>query len=199
MIVLFAFLLALSPSVPEGLAFEKWFVERSVEVEIARSTPIPWLRGTAELPVRAGDVEAVLLDFGGYRELMAPAVSKVDVLESGEMTARLHMIWRYPFPLRNRDAIVRYRGERRADGGLRLTWQDETRPGDPSEGVRIARVAGETDVVSLVPDRCRVTYTYLGDLGGRFPRSAEEKAWRAEPVGYFRALRRRLHLPDPTS
>jgi hypothetical protein len=196
-IALFAFLLALSPGLPEGVAFEKWFVERDVEVEIARSAPIPWLRGTGELPVRAGDIQAVLLDFGGYRELMAPAVSKVDVLESDEMTARLHMVWRYPFPLRNRDAIVRYRGERRADGGFRLAWQDETRPGDPSEGVRIARVAGETEVVALGHDRCRIIYTCLGDLGGRFPSSAEEKAWRAEPVGYFRALRRRLRLPDP--
>lgn len=128
---------------------------------------------------------------------MSPAVSKAAVLDSGDRAARLHMVWHYPFPLRNRDAIVGYRGQTLPGGAFRLTWQNEEEPGDPSEGVRIERVAGETIVEALGADRCRVTYTYLGDLGGRFPRSAEDKAWRAEPVGYFRALRRRLHLPDP--
>jgi len=196
MISVLAFTLALAAGVPRDLVFEKWFVERNVTVEIAR-TQIPWLRGTGELPASASDVESVLLDFRGYRELMAPAVLKADILESGEMTARLHMVWRYPFPLRNRDAVVRYRGERLPGGTFRLSWQDETHPGDPAEGVRIAHVAGETTVVSLASNRCRLIYTYVGDLGGSFPRSAEEKAWRAEPVGYFHALRRRMHLPDP--
>ena len=198
MILFWTLAVGLASAVPENLAFEKWFVERGVAVEIARSPgPIPWLRAAGELPAPASEIESVLLDFSAYRDLMAPAVLKADVLGSGERTARLHFVWHYPFPLRNRDAIVGYRAERLADGRFRLTWQDEVRPGDPSEGVRIARVAGETIVASAGPDRCRVTYTYYADLGGSFPRSAEEKAWRAEPVGYFRALRRRLHLLDP--
>jgi hypothetical protein len=41
-----------------------------------------------------------------------------------------------------------------------------------------------------------VTFTYFGDLGGKFPAWAKEKAWREEPVQYFRAIRRRLGLPD---
>ncbi|HEX7253843.1 MAG TPA: hypothetical protein VF376_13250, partial [Thermoanaerobaculia bacterium] len=84
MSALFGLLFALASGAPEDTAFEKWFVERGVDVEIARSASIPWVRGTGELPVRAGDVESILLDFGRYRELMEPAVSKVEVLESGE-------------------------------------------------------------------------------------------------------------------
>ena len=82
-------------------------------------------------------------------------------------------------------------------GGLLVTWRDDANPGDPAEGVRIARVAGETRIEPLGPDRCRVTYTYLGDLGGNFPAAAEEKAWKAEPVGYLLAIRRSLALPIP--
>jgi hypothetical protein len=183
---------------PEGLLFERWFVERDVEVWIARRPgPTPWVRGTGELPIAAERVEAGLLDFAGYGRFMAPAVLKATVMDSADATARLHVVWHYPFPFRNRDAVVRYRGERLLDGRFRLVWQDEARPGDPSAGVRIDKVAGETLVEPLFPDRCRVIYTYYGDLGGSFPRSAEEKAWRAEPVAYFRALRRLLHVPDP--
>jgi len=58
-------------------------------------------------------------------------------------------------------------------------------------------VAGETRIEPLSPDRSRVTYAFLGELRGKFPRAAEEKAWRAEPVEYFRALRRRLGINDP--
>ncbi|MGH9367481.1 MAG: START domain-containing protein [Thermoanaerobaculia bacterium] len=190
---------ALLAAVPPGLEFEAWFTQRGVSVEIARRPgPIPWVRGTGELPVPAEKVEAVISDFAGYRKLMAPAVEKAVVIEAGERTARLHMVWDYPFPLRDRDAVVRYRGERLEEGGFRLIWRDEARPGDPSGGVRIEKVAGETRVDPLGPGRCRVTYTYLGDLGGSFPRSVEEKAWRHEPLGYFYALRRALGLPQPS-
>lgn len=119
------------------------------------------------------------------------------MLESSGSSARLHVVWPYPFPLRNRDAVIEYRFETLADGSVVLSWSGNARPGDPREGVRIDRVEGETRATELAPGSSRVTYTYLGDLGGKFPRSAEEKAWRAEPVEYFRALRRRLRIPDP--
>jgi hypothetical protein len=61
------------------------------------------------------------------------------------------------------------------------------------------RVLGETRVEPLGPSRCRVTYTYLGDLGGKFPAWAQEKAWKEEPVQYMRAIRRRLEIPDPVN
>ena len=65
------------------------------------------------------------------------------------------------------------------------------------EGVRIQRVAGETRIEPLGLARCRVIYSYLGDLGGKFPASAQERAWKEEPIQYIRALRRGLKIPDP--
>jgi hypothetical protein len=185
--------LAVLPGAPE--AFVPWFTESGVEVSIAREAErIPWIRGVAELPASSEAIRRIVTDFPRYRELMAPVVAKAAVLESGPSSARIHFVWDYPFPLRDRDAIVLYAWESGEQGIFRLTWRDDARLGDPGEGVRIPRVEGETVVEPLGPDRCRVRYTYLGDLGGKFPKAAEEKAWRKEPVAYVLALRRRLAL-----
>jgi START domain-containing protein len=196
-VILALVLAASSAAIPPNLPFQPWFKSRGVQVEIARVPgSAPWLRATAELPVPAEKVTAILTDFRHYRDLFAPAIKKAEILEGLDSGARIHFVWPYPFPLRNRDAIVVYRGQTLEDGRFVLTWKEDARPGDPHEGVRVEHVAGETVVEPLGPDRCRVTYTYLGELGGKFPAWAEDKAWREEPVQYIRALRRRLNLPD---
>ncbi len=156
----------------------------------------PWVRGSAELATPSTAVERVLTDYGRYKQIFAPALKTARVLEERDAAARLHVVWPYPFPLRNRDAVIRYRGRSEEGGRFVLSWEADAKPGDPHEGVRIEKVSGETLVEPLRDNRCRVTYTYLGELGGRFPASIEEKAWREEPVQYFRALRRTLKLPD---
>lgn len=190
-------LAALLAPVPDGFAFEDWFSSRGVHVAIARGRGSPWLRGSGEIPAAAKNIADVVSDFRGYREIFAPALKKATVLAADSSSARLHLVWPYPFPLRNRDAVVSYQFAPFPGGGFVLSWSGDARPGDPREGVRIAKVAGEARIEPLGPDRSRLTYTFLGDLGGKFPRTAEEKAWRAEPVEYFRALRRRLGIPDP--
>lgn len=195
MIGLAVVLIALSV-VPADLPFAHWFASRGIRVEIARVPQgPPWLRGTAEIPVAAGRVFEALTGFERYRELFSPALKTAAVLDRGPDFAHLHLVWPYPFPYRNRDAVVLYRAEK-SEGGFLLSWKSDPRPRDPREGTRIERVAGETRVVGDGTDLCRVTYTYLGDLGGNFPAWAQEKAWRDEPVQYFRAIRRAVGLPD---
>lgn len=186
------------PGMPSDASFTPWFTSRGVAVEIARQSSGPaWIRGRGEIPASAARVAAVLSDFDHYRDFFAPAVRKADVVERESPTAaRLHFLWPYPFPFANRDAVVRY--ELTSEGGVfRVSWHSDPKPKDPHEGTRIERVMGAAAVEPAGPDACRVTYTYFGDLGGKFPASAVEKAWREEPVQYFRAIRRRLSLPDP--
>ena len=190
-------LLCLGASAPAGVEFTPWFTSRGIEVRIARSPGgLPWLRGSGEIPAPALKVAAVLSDFPRYRELFSPAAKKADVLESDRASARIHFVWPYPFPYTNRDAVVRYRIEELEGGSYLLSWKSEARPGDRREGTPIERVSGETRVEPVGAESCRLTYTYLGDLGGKFPAWAQEKAWREEPVQYFRAIRRKLGLAD---
>jgi hypothetical protein len=186
-------------AIPADLSFAPWFTSRGISVDISRqpSGP-PWIRGRGEIPASASTVAAALSDFGRYRELFSPAVKKADVLDREGRAARLHIVWPYPIPYSNRDAIVRYESASAADGGAVISWRADAKSGDPREGTRIERVAGETRIEPAGEGRCTVTYTYLGDLGGKFPAWAQEKAWREEPIQYFRAIRRRLGLPDLT-
>lgn len=199
-LALAAALLFCVAAAPSDSAFTAWFTSRGIAVEIARQPAgPPWIRGRGEIPVSAAAVAGVLADFKHYRELFSPAVKKAEVLDIdafSPLSARIHFVWPYPFPYSNRDAVVRYESAARDAGGFRIAWKTDARPRDPSEGVRIERVEGETSIDPAGPDACRVVYTYFGDLGGKFPAFASEKAWREEPVQYFRAIRRRLGLPD---
>ncbi len=192
-----AALIACGPAAGEDLDFAPWFTSRGIEVRISRpAAGPPWIRGRGEIPAPASRVAALLSDFSRYRDLFAPAVKKADVLESDGASARIHFVWPYPFPYTNRDAVVRYQVEELGGGAFRIAWKSDPRPGDRREGTPIERVSGETRVEPAGNEACRVTYTYLGDLGGKFPAWAQEKAWREEPVQYFRAIRRKLGLPD---
>ena len=190
--------LVFAGAAPPDSAFSPWFTSRGVSVEIARQPSGPaWIRGRSEIPASASAVANVLSDFGHYRELFSPGVRKAGVLEKNSSSARLHLVWPYPFPYSNRDAVVSYETAALEGGAYRISWRSDPRPSDPHEGTRIERVEGETRIDPAGSDACRVVYTYFGDLGGRFPAWAEDKAWREEPVQYFRALRRRLGLPEP--
>lgn len=190
--------LLLAVAVPVDLEFRPWFVDREISLARTRSgSQTPWIRAVAQIPAPAERVFALIENYAGYRELFAPLIQKATILEARDSNVRLHLVWPYPFPFRKRDAIVRYEAERLSDGSFRLSWHDDSREGDPAEGVRIARVAGETRIQPMSVDRCRVTYIFLGDLGGSFPSAFEESAWKHEPIGYVLALRRALGLPIP--
>lgn len=180
---------------PPQAAFSPWCTKEGVTVSIARrADQLPWIRGEGLIHTSAEKVFLLLSRFEEYGQLFHPAMKSATVLDRASNSARLHILWTYPFPLRDRDAIVRYQARREGNGAFLIWWESDARPGDPHTGVRIEQVAGQTEVLPLDSLHCRLIYTCLGDLGGHFGKRIEEKAWRAEPIGYFEYLRHRWEL-----
>ncbi len=179
---------------PPDSAFEPWFEEKGVAVARAMQPqrPLPWIRGVAELDAPPAEIARVLGDYAGYEAIFEPILESVRVLEAQGDTARVHLVWAYPFPLRDRDAIVAHRLVTRPDGSVLLECSGDPREGDPQTGVRIATVEGRTEVLPREGGGSRVVYTYYGDLGGDFGRGGNERAWRGQPVHYVESLRRAL-------
>jgi len=191
-----AALVLLLSAAPSDDAFKPWVEKDGASISIARTErkEAPWIRGTKTLDARCEEVAAVLTDWSAYAKTFAPVVKKAEVLESGERHARLHLVWPYPWPLRSRDAVVRYEVSEEGDGSgvTAIRWRADAREGDPKRaGVRIETVEGST---MLVPEgeRCTVVYTYLGDLGGDFGKSGNEKAWKGQAPHYFESIEKAL-------
>jgi hypothetical protein len=185
---------ALLLAVPAESAFEPWFQERGVAVAKAAQadSELPWIRGVAELEASPAQVEKVLADFGAYKAIFDPILASAEVLGTEGGTTRMHLVWGYPWPLRDRDAIVAHTLQTHPDGTVVLEWKGDARPGDPQTGVRIQVVEGRTEVVPRASGGSRLTYTYYGDLGGDFGQGANEKAWHNQPLHYVEALRKLL-------
>ncbi len=197
--ILIASLLLLASSVaatPPETSFVPWFEQDGVKVEMARTREeTPWIRASAEIAAPVAEVEAIVTDFEHYSEIFHPMFKKIEVLEHSKDRARVHAVWPFPWPLRDRDGVFEYTTSDSAGGATTLQWTNGARPGDPSAGVRISGIAGTLRLTPTAPNRCRVVYTYYGDLGGSFGESRNQKAWRGQPILYFAAIRRRSEKP----
>ena len=179
-----------SGSIPHDAGFQPYFEKNGVTVEIFRSRQQePWIRGSFTVPASAESVFRLLSDFSRYSEIFSHEVASATVVASTDRFSVLHLVWDMPFPISNRDALVRYQADRCPDGGYRIYWlQEPTDANIPVNGIRIREVEGETVIRADGAARCAVTYTYYGELGGRLPGWMKEHAWRKEPVQYSRAV-----------
>ncbi len=175
-------------------AFEFLSREEGVTVEVNRGgdRPVPQVRATSELAASTDRIAQVLTQFSRYGEIFSECWAKADVLEASPKSARLHVVWRYPFFFRNRDSINRYEFKQVANGTYLLTWREDAKPGDPEEGVRLQYVEGKVELRPISAKKSLVTYTFLGDLGGDFSNGVREAAWKRQPLHYFQALAKEL-------
>ena len=187
-------LLALALTFPDASAFKSLSSTEQIDISIARSGEVPWVLATHTLSVAPEKVFELLSNFGNYQKVFAGSVKSVAILSTSKEATRLHVVWPLPFPMRNRDAVIKYSGSKTATGYL-IDWLHDDAKGDPSEGLRIEKVAGKTEITTgKTPGTTLVTYTYFADLGGSLPEFIKEASYIEEPIVYFNSIRKYFGL-----
>jgi hypothetical protein len=192
-------LLLLALTIPDTGAFKPLAQDNHVAVAIVRNgDQPPWVEATHELPVAAEKIYDLLADFDSYANVFAGSVKTARILDRKPDSARIHIVWPLPWPMKNRDAVVSYEAKKEA-GLYRIDWVQNAQKGDPEEGLRIEHVMGRTVIEAKDATSSLVRYTYYGDLGGDLPDFIKEASYKEEPVVYFNAIRKKLALPGVAS
>lgn len=193
---MFQALLVLALTIPEQTAFKPLLKNPDIEITMAKSQKEPWINASHTIPISSEKIFALLTDFNRYETTFGGSVKSVKVLEKGADFVRLHIVWPLPFPMRNRDAVVRYTFAK-VDKNYLISWKHDEKTGDPEEGLRIEEVAGQTVITTgdeADTPRSNLTYTYYADLGGSLPNFIKEGSYVEEPVVYFNAVRKHFGI-----
>lgn len=186
-------LLLLALALPDSARFKPLLQTPTVTISIARGDKEPWITGTHTLPVDAEKVFTLLSGFDDYARIFSEGVKTAKILTREPGMARIHIVWPLPFPMRNRDAIVKYTAKKTTTG-YQIDWTNDPVKNDPESGLRIDEVMGQTMISAADQGMTQITYTYYGDLGGSLPDFIKEASYSEEPLVYFNSIRKQFGL-----
>ena len=161
---------------PEHETRDNWIVlqDDSHDIWIGyNETPhISWCRTISNLPFSIDKIAKIIEDRGNYYNIF-DRVTQSKVVGDDVVYIRYDM----PFPMSDRDFLVRYTIERTPDSAFYKfeTAKDIDFPIFSS--VRLENAAGEWYLEKIDNSSTRVVYTWNGDLGGSFPSYALTRAW----------------------
>lgn len=162
-----------------------------VKIEMSQRSDIPWIKATFDVAASADKVITLLSNFATFGDTFSNIYASAEVLSKGSEVgvpfARMHLIWKTPFPFSKRDAVALYKLQFNSDGTRMVMWQGDAKAGDPAEGVRVEHVEGMTQVVPTGANSCRIIYTYLADAGGA-PNFLANRSRHTHPLDYRKAI-----------
>lgn len=167
---------------PEKLVIDK----KGIKVWTFRTANNPAFSYRATTTVDAGvsSIAALILDTG-YLSKWVPYVSEVDVLDrddhAGTFTIRMQMD--FPFPLQDRDVVVKGKITQASDGVVTIKNQIGTDPRAPVRPkiVRITRYEGEWMLKPLAANKVEVMTTGYADPAGSVPLSVANMFVEQQP------------------
>jgi hypothetical protein len=166
-----------------------------VEERSAPGRTLPELRATVEIDAGLFDVLAVITDVPRQTEWMHDCEESRLLRRDGADVTLLYNRTGAPWPVSDRDVVLRSE-TRLLDPGRRVAvrFANTIDPGAPPiDGiVRMPRLVGEYELVSLAPERTRVTYRLDIDPGGSLPSWAVSRTTRDTPLYTLLGLRRQV-------
>ena len=141
-------------------------------------------RATTVLNTSLSSAVAVITDTKSLTQWV-PYVSHVDVIErdADERNFILHMELDFPFPLQDRDVVVRGKITQAADGTVTIqnnAITDNRVPVKPNV-VRLTHYEGDWTLRPLGPNKVEVSTTGFGDPGGLIPLAVANRFIQQQP------------------
>jgi hypothetical protein len=154
----------------------------------------PWGLGEGEIAAPIERVIAHLTDFAGLLRHV-PRLVEVRELERRDGEALVYFRFDMPWPITDRDWILRYRWQREGAAWV-MTWSDVPGGGPPPKrAVRVSPVRGRWELWPTARGTTAARYVFLVELGGRLPRSVVEQTTWKQPLQTFRGVRAATAAP----
>lgn len=163
-----------------------------------RSTPgrtLPELRATVEIDAAIFEVLAVVSDVPRQTEWMSDCEESRLIREESEDVALIYNRTGAPWPVSDRDAVLRTRASLLAPSQhAAVSFANVDDPSTPPiDGiVRMPRLVGGYDLIAISPTRTRVIYLLDIDPGGSLPGFAVTRTTRDTPLRTLLGLRKQV-------
>jgi len=153
-----------------------------------------------DIPLPASALRGVLRDLASFPRWF-PAIGRWTVMMQDDVGAVVHGVQEFPWPLRDRDYVVRYVWRETAAGVFTLEARSVTSASVPRPPgiIRLDDVHSMWTVTDRGSSESHVTYTYEGSIGGQVPEWVQRVGWQARAGDVLRNLLReaRDRLGDP--
>jgi hypothetical protein len=167
----------------------------SVEERSSPDRVLPELRATAEIDAGIFEVLAVIADVPRQIEWMHDCAESRRVRRVGSDASLIYNRTRARWPVSDRDVVVHSQTTLlEAMRHVAVRFANTTDPGTPPvDGVvRMPRLVGGYELVSLSPTTTRVMYTIDLEPGGSLPAWAAVRTARVTPLKTLLGLRRQV-------
>ena len=182
------------PPAREAQRWQTVITEEGITCRIAPADGmrVSWGEAIGEVPSPLAQIVSHLLDFEGARKYI-PRATDVRILERSMGQALVYYRIGLPWPISDRDWVVRYRYAAHGESGFEMSWSERNDVGPRSdETVRVQLARGVWQLTSTGNKTTLVRYLMLSDLGGRLPISiVSQTAWR-QPLETIKGVRKAL-------
>jgi hypothetical protein len=148
-----------------------------------------------DIPLPASTLRVVLRDLASFPRWF-PAISRWTIVTQDDSGAVVHGVQEFPWPLGDRDYVVRYVWREGAGDVFALEARSMTSPsvGELPGVIRLDDVHSVWTVTDRGTSESHVTYTYDGSIGGRVPEWVQRVGWRARAGDVLRNLFREARV-----
>ena len=186
-ISLFSFLIS---SYPDYDISKNWITLNDEEIWVGYNITkdVDWCRTRSVLQYNINKISIMIEDLGNYHNVFDRVVLS-KIVDDNVVHIRVDM----PFPISDRDYIVRYTTNKtKNSASYKFKAAKDVSISIGDDCIRLINAAGEWYIKSIDDLSTEVTYTWNGELRGDFPNWALTRAWKTQGLEMINWLQESL-------